>query len=298
MTDSQIKYFLSLGECGSFTVTADIYYVSQSVVSKQVIMLEQELGFPLLRRTAKGSYLTTAGEVMFKYFKQSQADLKKAVLEAKAAWYSENGVLSIGLMETDYNDLIYECIDQLRKEHPNSDIKVESTGYPLWETSILNGDYDIATTFYVGESRDVIFQPLFDEPQYILYHDNHPSAGKTDLSLKDFADTFFFLPITGNHALGAQNHFRQVFQTHGLTSEPKMLLVHDISQVKDLLVAGQGVAVCRAHSLNNPDAGLHPLKLSTNCQIGLSKRADNPNVLINKLEALILNKFSALNLNK
>ena len=97
--------------------------------------------------------------------------------------------------------------------------------------------------------------------------------------------------------MGAQNHFRQVCRTHGLTSEPKMLLVCDISQVKDLLVAGQGVAVCRAHSLKNPDAGLHPLKLSTNCLIGLSKRIDTPNVLINKLEALILEKFSALDLN-
>lgn len=40
----QMKYFISVVECNSFTEAAEQCYISQSAISQQIKALEQELG--------------------------------------------------------------------------------------------------------------------------------------------------------------------------------------------------------------------------------------------------------------
>jgi DNA-binding transcriptional LysR family regulator len=57
----QIRYALSVAKERSFTRAANRLNISQSAVSEQVHLLEQEIGFPLFRRTPRGVELTERG---------------------------------------------------------------------------------------------------------------------------------------------------------------------------------------------------------------------------------------------
>jgi DNA-binding transcriptional LysR family regulator len=57
----QIRYALSVAKERSFTKAAQRLNISQSAVSEQVKMLEEEAGFPLFRRTPRGIDLTERG---------------------------------------------------------------------------------------------------------------------------------------------------------------------------------------------------------------------------------------------
>ena len=61
----QITYFLSVAEHGNITAAAKSLYISQPALSKQITLLEQEVGLPLFERQARGVVLTQAG-VQFK----------------------------------------------------------------------------------------------------------------------------------------------------------------------------------------------------------------------------------------
>ena len=50
MTMTQIRCFLEVAECLSFSAAAEKLYVSQPSVSRHILHLEQELGFALFRR--------------------------------------------------------------------------------------------------------------------------------------------------------------------------------------------------------------------------------------------------------
>ena len=50
MTIQQIQYFLMAAEKMSFTETAKVMYVSQPAVSRQISLLEEEIGLELFRR--------------------------------------------------------------------------------------------------------------------------------------------------------------------------------------------------------------------------------------------------------
>ena len=66
----QISYFLSVAEHGNITAAARSLYISQPALSKQITLLEQEIGLPLFERQARGVTLTRAGM-------QFQKDLKR-----------------------------------------------------------------------------------------------------------------------------------------------------------------------------------------------------------------------------
>src|SRR4029078_9274647 len=57
----QLRYALSVAKERSFTRAATRLNVSQSAVSEQVSLLENEIGFPLFRRTSRGIELTERG---------------------------------------------------------------------------------------------------------------------------------------------------------------------------------------------------------------------------------------------
>jgi DNA-binding transcriptional LysR family regulator len=65
MDDRQIRYALSVAKERSFTRAAERLNISQSAVSEQVKLLEQEIGFALFRRTPRGVEITDPGRTFF-----------------------------------------------------------------------------------------------------------------------------------------------------------------------------------------------------------------------------------------
>ena len=57
----QLRYFVAIADCGSFTKAADECFVSESALSQQMKALERDLGVELVRRKGRGFELTLAG---------------------------------------------------------------------------------------------------------------------------------------------------------------------------------------------------------------------------------------------
>src|SRR4051812_25885712 len=77
----QLEMFRAVAEQGTFTKAADRLHVSQSAVSRQVQLLEEELGGTLLRRSAKGVSLTEAGELLLRMTHRVERDVEEALAE-------------------------------------------------------------------------------------------------------------------------------------------------------------------------------------------------------------------------
>ena len=74
MTSLQLQYFLTAADCMSFSQASEKLYVSQPAVSRQIKLLEQELGCQLFDRARKNAIrLTPAGIVFQDAFSQMQA---------------------------------------------------------------------------------------------------------------------------------------------------------------------------------------------------------------------------------
>ena len=60
----QLRMFLAVAECGSFSEAGKRLFVSHSTTSRAVAALEQELGAQLFRRSSRSVTLTPAGEIL------------------------------------------------------------------------------------------------------------------------------------------------------------------------------------------------------------------------------------------
>ena len=70
MTLQQLKYAITIAECGSMNEAAKRLYISQPSLSGAVKDLEDEVGFEIFIRSAKGMILTPEGEEFLGYARQ------------------------------------------------------------------------------------------------------------------------------------------------------------------------------------------------------------------------------------
>ena len=66
----QMKYFVAIVDCDSFTEAAEQCYISQSAISQQIAALESSMGVTLIERSGRGFRLTTAGDYFYRNGKQ------------------------------------------------------------------------------------------------------------------------------------------------------------------------------------------------------------------------------------
>jgi DNA-binding transcriptional LysR family regulator len=72
-----LRYFVAVAEEGTFTRAARRLYIGQPALSKQIHDLEEEIGAPLLVRSARGAALTAPGAELLEH--------ARAILQAEAA---------------------------------------------------------------------------------------------------------------------------------------------------------------------------------------------------------------------
>ena len=85
MTLLQLKYFISVAETGNFTHSARQAYTSQPTISRQIQMLEDELGYALFNRNSKPLRLTKPGQILYDGVKEALLQMDYALRMAEMA---------------------------------------------------------------------------------------------------------------------------------------------------------------------------------------------------------------------
>lgn len=102
---SQLQYFLAVAHEGKFSTAAESSYISQSSLSKQIKSLEEELDVDLFVRGAKGTTLTTAGEVFLEFATMTFRRYEDLLMRLEQYGTSAQHHVRLGALPlvTDYN---------------------------------------------------------------------------------------------------------------------------------------------------------------------------------------------------
>ena len=79
---ADIRAFVAIADCGSFTRAADQLNASRAHLSRQLNQLEQQLGTQLLIRTTRSQRLTAAGEQFFRRCQEALLTIDQAIIES------------------------------------------------------------------------------------------------------------------------------------------------------------------------------------------------------------------------
>lgn len=97
MYNTQLDTFLKVAELGSFNKAADALYITPPAVTKQINLLEEDLGVTLFVRSHRGLKLTPAGQSFCKDAKYIIDYCEASLERAKCAMIADSKVVRIGI---------------------------------------------------------------------------------------------------------------------------------------------------------------------------------------------------------
>ena len=98
--DARLRAFAAVARRGSFSQAAVELYVSQPAVSKQVALLEREVGRTLVTRGARGATLTEAGRILADYVLRAEALLANGRRALESSGTAGVGTLALAASGT------------------------------------------------------------------------------------------------------------------------------------------------------------------------------------------------------
>ncbi len=192
----QLEYFVSVVDAGSFSRAAVALNLAQPSVSRQVGLLEQELGQRLLERTGRGVVLTEAGALLLTHARAMLDTAHRARVELHELGTSPSGRVIVGLPPRVALGLSVALIKRFRALFPRAVITVlEGLSLSLRE-SLIAGQIDVALLFDPAPTPLLHYETLQREELVLVA----PMGSKLParVSLDDLAGYPMILPSAPN----------------------------------------------------------------------------------------------------
>ena len=240
----QIEYFLAAAKHLNFTEAAKNLYVSQPSLSRQIAILENEIGVQLFFRTKRNVRLTSAGMVLFKEINGVVDSIEQAIEKVKQPNLGENCTLTIGCLESMNTSVFLPMIIRKFKEkHKDTNLIVESYGFKQLREKLINGKLDIIFTlsFEVDDSLGIVWDTVYRGNSYIVMDVSNPLAKSECLSIKDLKNEKFVI-ISRDESPKGFDGIIKICRKNGF--DPR--IVKQLPNIESVLLcveAGVGVAL-------------------------------------------------------
>lgn len=120
----QMKYFISVVECNSFTEAAEQCYISQSAISQQIRSLEKELGVELIHRENRRFTLTPAGEYFYEQSKGILNEVEDIRRETFRIGKDKELELKIGYLRCYSGQELHQAVAEFSRLYPEVSIHI------------------------------------------------------------------------------------------------------------------------------------------------------------------------------
>lgn len=223
------------------SVTAESLYTSQPGVSKQIRMLEEELGIQIFRRSGKHlSEITLAGDVIINIAGQildKVENIKNIALE-----YSDQhrGSLSIATTHTQARYVLPDIIKKFINSYPEVSLHMHQ-GTPVQISELASkGTVDFAIATEALELFDnLIMMPCYRWNRSVIVLRNHPLTKQKSLTLETLAE---YPIVTYVFGFTGRSQLDRAFNDAGLT--PKVVFTaSDADVIKTYVKLGLGVGI-------------------------------------------------------
>lgn len=175
----QLRYFIAIASAESLSRASAIVGVTQSALTRQLQLLEEELGLPMLRRTGHGVTLTEAGE----RFLVSATDIvdraDAAVRDMQALRKTTAGSVVLGIPPMLAEFLLVPLVTRFNADFPAVSLRVRDaiSGYILeW---LVTGQVDVAVVYNAPKRAKLALETLISDELMLVGAAGH-GAVKTD----------------------------------------------------------------------------------------------------------------------
>jgi DNA-binding transcriptional LysR family regulator len=245
MEFAQIEAFLAVARTQNFTRAAELLFLTQPAVTRQIASLEEELKTRLFDRLGRGTRLTAAGTVFLEYAErtiQLREESKIAIRELEAG---TAGHLQIGASSTLATYVLPPLLKAFRETYPGIELSISTGVSARVREFVRTGSVDIGlvtTESPDAEERDprLYREPLQRFTTCVVVPPGHPLVDEPSaISVATITPWPLVLMETGTNLRTYSDHLlAEAGSTVQITME-----FDNVEAIKRMIEAGLGISL-------------------------------------------------------
>jgi DNA-binding transcriptional LysR family regulator len=235
----QLEIVRMVAETGSFTAASRRLHVSQSAVSRQILLLEAELGEPLFLRLGRRVRITGAGDSLLQLSRRVLTDIRDTTIAIVDHQKTLKGTLQLAGGMTVCLHVFPALLKEFRRKHPEVDVKLLTGGTPYLLERLRAGAVDVALLTLPVEGADLVQVPVMREELLLVMHPSHALARRRRLSARDLngQPLVLFEPGSSTRHVVDEMFAREQVQ-------PRIVMeTENVEILKALVAIGLGMAI-------------------------------------------------------
>ena len=243
-TLQQLRILKAVATEKNFTKAAELLYLSQPSLSKQIKTLEKNLDILLINRENNKVSLTESGKVFLQYSERILAlceESCRALIDLKNG---ERGNLTVGASQTIGTYLLPRVLALFAQNYPQINLKIQVNSTRMIAKNVINREIDLAVVG--GEIPDKLRKNLtvehFVEDEFsLIVPKSHPFASKKQITKKDLYHLNF---ITLNSNSTIRKFIDNILSQNQIeTKQLKIIMqLNSIEGIKTAVSLGLGAA--------------------------------------------------------
>ena len=235
----QLEIIRAIADTGSFTAAGDKLHVSQSAISRQILLLEDELGEPVFHRIGRRIRITPAGESLLQLSHRVFQDLDETVSSITDKRESLSGTMRLVGGMTVCLYVFPVVLAEVRRIHPQLDLKITVGSAERSIAMLRSGAGDLGLLTLPVEASDLVSVPVLQEELLLITYPSHPLAKKKSIVAADLADQPFVLFETGSIT---RRLVEDLFHREGI--RPEIIMeTENVEIIKAMVRNGLGISI-------------------------------------------------------
>ena len=242
MNIQQLRYVFEVARHGlNVSEAAEALFTSQPGVSKQIRLLEDELGVDIFVRHGKRLIaITEPGRQVLLIAERMLLDVEN--LRKVGAEFSNEatGSLSIAFTHTQARYALPRVVQAFMARYPNVRLSFHQGNPKQVCEYVLSGVADIAiATEAIAEHEDIVMLPCYQWNRCVIAPQRHPILSEHPLTLEAIAR---YPLVTYDFAFTGRSQINKAFAARGL--EPNVVLTAiDADIIKTYVAMGLGIGI-------------------------------------------------------
>ncbi|MEX1667390.1 LysR substrate-binding domain-containing protein [Zhongshania guokunii] len=186
MNPNKLRHIVAVDRCGSLTAAAKQVHITQSALTKNIADIEDEIGFALFERYARGVHATAQGRAFIDRAARIVADLDQLATDAKMGRQLTSSRIRVGVCPPSLVSLLNTALTQMLMTHP--DVRIEQTTGWIEQSihHLVNRDIDLlvgpAPAIMMHKSQFTIH--LLPPLEICFFvRKAHPLSGRSNISI-------------------------------------------------------------------------------------------------------------------
>lgn len=238
----QLRYLTAIAKNGlNISAAAESLYTSQPGVSKQIRLLEDELGVELFTRNGKHlSHVTPVGKHVIERAEGILREVRNIQVLADEYRDHKRGNLSIATTHTQARYALPAVVSRFRQRYPDVTLQLHQGSPTQIAEMAASGEVDFAIATEALELfEDLVMMPCYRWNRSIVVPDNHPLTRRQPLTLADVAE---YPLVTYVFGFTGRSRLDEAFRRENLTPHV-VFTATDADVIKTYVRLGLGVGI-------------------------------------------------------